>query len=100
MISEAEETEKKLLNQSLKEIIIRENTNTIFEMEVKDELNNIEKFYDVKGNSYFKLLKYLIRTGYLDETYSDYMTYFYENSLSKEDKIFLRSILDRGKKRI
>lgn len=98
LISEAEETEKKLLNQSLKEIIIRENTNTIFEMEVKDELNNIEKFYDVKGNSYFKLLKYLIRTGYLDETYSDYMTYFYENSLSKEDKIFLRSILDREKK--
>ncbi len=97
-ILELEKSKNILLNRSLKEIITRENINTIFEMEVKDELNNIEKFDDVKGNSYFKLLKYLIRTGYLDETYSDYMTYFYENSLSKEDKIFLRSVLDREKK--
>ena len=97
-ILKIENHKKTLLNKSLKKIITRENINTIFEMEVKDELNNIERFDDVKGNSYFKLLKYLIRTGYLDETYSDYMTYFYENSLSKEDKIFLRSVLDREKK--
>jgi uncharacterized protein YfaA (DUF2138 family) len=41
------------------------------------------------------LLKYLIRDGYIDETYADYMTYFYENSLSRIDKMFLRSITDK-----
>ncbi|MDU1912591.1 hypothetical protein [Fusobacterium sp.] len=97
-ISEIEKFKNTLLNKSLKEIITSKNINTIFEIEVKNELNNIKKFDDVKTNTYFKLLKYLIRSGYLDNTYSDYMTYFYENSLSKEDKIFLRCVLDREKK--
>ena len=48
--------------------------------------------------TYFELLKYLIRNGYIDETYSDYMTYFYENSLSRIDKTFLRSVTDQKAK--
>ena len=44
------------------------------------------------------MLKYLIRDGYIDETYADYMTYFYENSLSRIDKIFLRSVSDKKAK--
>ena len=47
---------------------------------------------------YFDLLKFLIRNGYIDETYADYMSYFYENSLSRIDKIFLRSITDKKAK--
>lgn len=35
---------------------------------------------------------------YIDETYADYMTYFYENSLSRIDKTFLRSVTDRKAK--
>jgi hypothetical protein len=49
----------------------------------------------IKSSEYFDLLKYLIRDGYIDETYTDYMTYFYENSLSRIDKMFLRSITDQ-----
>lgn len=97
-ISKIEEDKKRLIDNTLKEIITRENINAIFELKVADELKNIEEFLEVKGNSYFKLLKYLIRSGYLDETYSDYMTYFYENSLSKEDKVFLRSVSDKERK--
>ncbi|HGU0946688.1 TPA: hypothetical protein ACM6YS_004992, partial [Escherichia coli] len=50
---------------------------------------------EIKSSEYFDLLKYLIRDGYIDETYTDYMTYFYENSLSRIDKMFLRSITDQ-----
>lgn len=85
-ISNLEIHKNKILSRNLKEIITRENIDKIFE---------IKEFEDVKESKYFKLLKYLVRSGNLDETYSDYMTYFYENSLSKEDKIFLRSISDK-----
>ena len=60
------------------------------------ELSN--DFKEIKSSEYFDLLKYLIRDGYIDETYTDYMTYFYENSLSRIDKVFLRSITDQKAK--
>ncbi|HJC91893.1 MAG TPA: hypothetical protein H9695_13170, partial [Candidatus Mediterraneibacter excrementigallinarum] len=59
-----------------------------------NEIGVVREFKEIKSSEYFDLLKYLIRHGYIDETYSDYMTYFYENSLSRVDKIFLRSISD------
>lgn len=80
--------------QTLHEIINRENIDEIFHTEETDEIGNVNQFLDVKANVYFPILKYLIRNGYIDESYSDYMTYFYENSLSRTDKIFLRSITD------
>lgn len=79
-------------------IINRENIEQIFGIETQNEVGETEKFLDVKRNEYFDLLKYLIRNGYIDETYSDYMTYFYENSLSRGDKIFLRSVTDKKAK--
>lgn len=88
-LSNLESHKNKILSRNLKEIITRKNIDEVFE---------IQGFEDVKKNQYFKLLKYLVRSGNLDETYSDYMTYFYENSLSKEDKIFLRSISDKERK--
>ena len=56
-------------------------------------------FNDVKGNEYFDLLKYLLRNGYIDESYNDYMSFFYDNSLTVNDKMFLRSITDRKAKK-
>ncbi|MGL5904426.1 MAG: hypothetical protein ACRCZO_17210 [Cetobacterium sp.] len=88
-ILDLEKQKNKVLNRNLKEIITRENIDEIFE---------INEFKEVTENKYFKLLKYLVRNGYLDETHSDYMTYFYGKNLSKEDKIFLRSISDKEKK--
>ncbi len=78
----------------LHEIINRENIDEVFRTEKTNEIGTVNSFLDVKSNSYFPVLKYLIRNGYIDETYSDYMTYFYENSLSRTDKVFLRSITD------
>ncbi|AYD40802.1 hypothetical protein D4Z93_09800 [Clostridium fermenticellae] len=52
----------------------------------------------MKSSQYFDLIKYLIWNGYIDETYEDYMTYFYPNSLTTNDKKFLRSITDKKAK--
>ncbi|NMB33735.1 MAG: hypothetical protein GX992_05835, partial [Clostridium sp.] len=41
------------------------------------------------------LIKYLIRQGYLDETYADYMSYFIGESNTPRDHQFLRSVTDR-----
>ncbi|MDG4525536.1 DNA-binding protein [Streptococcus suis] len=37
------------------------------------------------------LIMYLLRNGYIDESYPDYITYFYPNSLKKQDKEFLNA---------
>lgn len=86
----------KLQSCPLKDIITRENISEIFG-EKFDVGVNID-FKEIKDNEYFDLLKYLIWNGYIDETYADYMTYFYENSLSRIDKIFLRSVMDKRAK--
>lgn len=82
-------------NKQLKDIITRDNIDSIFKVTATNEIGIEKNFNEVKGSEYFALLKYLIWEGYIDETYSDYMTYFYENSLSRIDKTFLRSITDR-----
>lgn len=83
---------------SLSSIITRENIDEVFSLTVTNEIGKRNDFKEIKGSEYFALVKYLIRNGYIDETYSDYMTYFYENSLSRVDKTFLRSITDKKAK--
>lgn len=85
-------------NGQLQQIITRENINTIFSVTSTNEIGNVTEFNEIKSSEYFDLLKYLIRNGYIDETYADYMTYFYEKSLSRIDKTFLRSITDKKAK--
>lgn len=88
-----------LSNSHLYSFFTRENIDSIFSnLEVKNEVGKKEQYLDVKRNEYFDLLKFLIRNGYIDEDYPDYMTYFYENSLSRTDKIFLRSVTDKKAK--
>ncbi len=55
------------------------------------ELNSID-LHD------YPLLQYLILSGNIDSTYSDYMNYFYPNSISYEDKLFLRSLAENRAK--
>ena len=85
-------------SKQLKDIITRENINSIFSITSTNEIGKETNFNEIKSSEYFDLLKFLIRNGYIDETYADYMTYFYENSLSRIDKIFLRSITDKKAK--
>ncbi|HCT9167129.1 TPA: hypothetical protein OUB70_002705, partial [Enterococcus faecalis] len=71
--------------QPLKSVITRE-----------DILAKLEKYMDMKNSQYIELLIYLITEGYISESYSDYMTYFYEKGLKSTDKIFLRSIVENN----
>lgn len=96
-INSLEHGKNKLKNSPFRKIITRENIDSIFTCTYTDELKNEHKFENVKGNTYFKLLKFLIREGYLDERYSYYMAYFYENSLTKSDKNFLIAVADKEK---
>lgn len=87
-------------NSHLKEIlnILKEDNEQLFDVIYTNKIGNENKFEEVKASPYFPLIKYLTRNGHIDETYPDYMTYFYENSLSRIDKIFLRSVSDQVKK--
>jgi hypothetical protein len=95
LISRSRESLVDTRNKKLKEIITRENIDEIFKLTYTNEIGEERDFNEIKSSEYFDLLKYLIRDGYIDETYTDYMTYFYENSLSRIDKMFLRSITDQ-----
>lgn len=104
-ISKIEDEIKKLENEriliknkQLFQLITRDNIDSIFSVTSTNEIGKKNDFNEIKCNEYFDLLKYLIRNGYIDETYADYMTYFYENSLSRIDKMFLRSITDKKAK--
>lgn len=95
------ELESQLLlikSKHLCEIITRENINAIFSISYTNEIGMVNAYDEIKSSDYFDLLKYLIRNGYIDETYADYMTFFYENSLHRDDKIFLRSVTDKKAK--
>ncbi|PKM94234.1 MAG: hypothetical protein CVU84_12290 [Firmicutes bacterium HGW-Firmicutes-1] len=97
-ISKTESDIIALQNKKLHEIINKENVEQIFTVTYTNEIGEESSFNEIKGSDYFALIKYLIRNGYIDETYPDYMTYFYEHSLSRIDKIFLRSVTDQDAK--
>lgn len=81
--------------QLLGELITRDNADSVFMINSINPIGQEEGYNEIKGSDYFELLRFLIRYGYIDETYSDYMTYFYEESLSANDKTFLRRITDK-----
>lgn len=87
-----------LQHKKLHEIINKHNIVEIFKVTHINEIGKEIKFNEIKGSAYFPLIKFLVRNGYIDETYPDYMTYFYEHSLSRIDKIFLRSVTDEDAK--
>ncbi|WP_010233406.1 YobI family P-loop NTPase [Clostridium arbusti] len=54
-----------------------------------EEYDTNEIFDDIKDK---KLLIFLIRQGYIDETYRYYMSHFYPGAVTQEDMDFLRSV--------
>jgi hypothetical protein len=83
----------RIQNYPIKRIMNRDNIESIFTYE-----NENDNFENIINNFYFPLIKFLIRNGYIDETYSDYMNYFYGAYISQSDKIFWRSITDQDYK--
>lgn len=94
-LSQIERKNSLVETKPLKDLLCRENIDHVFSVVHTNEIGEINEFSEIKSSDYFDLLKFLIRNGYIDETYSDYMTYFYEDSMSVNDKTFLRRITDR-----
>lgn len=60
---------------------------------------NKDKFFEreyqqLESSPYFSILKYFIRRGFIDEYYTDYMSFFYEGGLHRNDTEFLRHIAE------
>ena len=89
------EEQQKLQQKKLSQIIGRENSKQIFSIINQNALGETTAFEDVKRNQYFNLLKYLITEGYIDETYADYLTYFYPHSITTADKVFLQRVANK-----
>ena len=88
----------KLATMSLKEIILDlgPDDETNFwspELPSYEPENYLKKIQNSKN---FGLLKDLLRNGYIDENYAAYISYFYPNSLTVQDRNFLLSIADRA----
>lgn len=99
LLYECKQIERKILaikGMRLHEIIPHEEGANILSQITYFEEGAQQDYKEIKESQYFDLLKYLILNGYLDESYPDYMTYFYPHSLTRKDKIFLRRVLDRN----
>lgn len=97
-IAEVKNTLETLEIMPLREMIDSENADEIFGATYTNALGEVESYADVKRSSYFPLIPYLVRSGYIDESYQDYMSYYYADGLRREDKVFLRSLLEHNYK--
>lgn len=61
-------------------------------VQISDKVEISSVFKDIEDE---KLIIYLIRNGYLNENYHDYISYFYEGLITKDDRDFLFSIKNR-----
>lgn len=89
-IADLEVQLESIKNSKIKDIISRDQIEDFAKKRVKDK----DYYGNVSENEYFELIVFLVRNGYINEGYPDYLTYFYDNSLRLRDKNFLRSITD------
>lgn len=97
-VSQLESEKLEIRNKKVHQLISRKNEKEVFSVSHIDFLGKEKSYKEVKSSDYFDLIKYLIWEGYIDETYEDYMTYFYSDSLTINDKKFIRSVLDKKAK--
>lgn len=97
---------RRKLEQSRSEIKSR--LNTVNQLNLKELISNeklkaikvinysrtVDEFNNIKDSDYFPLILFLLKNGYIDESYSSYISKFYPKSLSQNDNQFIRSILD------
>lgn len=48
---------------------------------------------EMRKNPQFSILSFLIRNAYIDESYQDYLTHFYANTITVEEKEYLRNVV-------
>ena len=83
----------KISSMGMSELLETVENTFFYDEHIKND--DIKYLYE---SPYFELIIFILREGLIDENYTDYLTYFYEHSLSKDDKEFLRGIYDRKPK--
>ena len=48
---------------------------------------------EIRKNPQFSIISFLIRNAYIDESYQDYLTHFYENTITVVEKEYLRNVI-------
>lgn len=81
-IREIESQIHKIKSYSLKKLLSMYNDDSILSEKVSEN----------------KLLVFLLRNGFIDENYANYMNYFHANSITKADKNFILSVRNREAK--
>ena len=81
------QTKNRLNNINLAEVI-----DDVDFIDFIQERHNL--YQNIFSNYYYDLLNYLISSGNIDENYFDYISYFYSNDITNNDKKFLRSLTD------
>ncbi len=85
--------DKKQINKFKKQISELENQKVeIRKSRLKDLIQNKVITLDGENNKQSQLVNLLLRNGYIDEHYLDYITIFYEGSLAKMDYQFLINV--------
>ncbi|CAM4261222.1 hypothetical protein ERAQ111492_05490 [Erysipelothrix aquatica] len=86
---------KATIQMEIRDISILSISNLLKKLEVDQrDKQYLETDNPITESHYFPLIKYLLNEGLIDETYWHYKGYFYENSLGKNDTLFLKNILE------
>ena len=48
---------------------------------------------EIRKNPQLSIISFLIRNAYIDESYQDYLNHFYENTITVEEKEYLRNVV-------
>ncbi len=48
---------------------------------------------EIRNNPQFSIISFLVRNSYIDESYKDYLTYFYANTITVIEKEYLRNVI-------
>ena len=96
-IEEIQREKLPIQKHSVRDLIIIPNIEDAIEGVI--ELKAGEGTYkNIKNNPYYSLLTYLLGSGKIDETYSDYLSFFYQDNLSLtlDDKKYIRRVMERS----
>ena len=98
-IQKLEIENQRINSKKMKDLISRDNIDEIFFISSKDVLFEKDDYEYIKTHKYLPLLKWFVRNGYIDDTYMDYISYYYDGYMSINDKDFLFSVRNKTKLR-
>ncbi|NFI03479.1 hypothetical protein FC959_03515 [Clostridium botulinum] len=90
-----EDTKNKLLQNLKKEISNLKNEKAVVKSLPLKTLFEKYEFNEIFDEDIEKedLLIFLVKQGYINENYQDYISYFYEGTLTQKDKDFIRNVM-------